>query len=216
MGSGKREIFLVRHGETDFNRKGIVQGSGVDSSLNNRGRAQALLLYERLCNIKFDFIVHSELKRTRETLDPFLSNKESPAIQRSEINEINWGVYEGQLPSPEARAAFRSLIRDWDSGKLDARLEEGESAAELEARTRQFAEWLSKEAFERVLICSHGRTIRALHCTLCGLRMEDMSLLHHNNTGLFQYQKEETDKFWTPLLINDIRHLDQDTGNHSR
>jgi probable phosphoglycerate mutase len=216
MVSGKREIFLVRHGETDFNRKGIVQGSGVDSSLNDRGRAQALLLYERLCNIKFDFIVHSELKRTRETLDPFLLNKETPAIQRSEINEINWGVYEGQLPSPEARAAFRSLIRDWDSGKLDARLEEGESAAELEARTRQFTEWLSKEPFERVLICSHGRTIRALHCTLCGLRMEDMSLLHHNNTGLFQYQKEEKEKFWTPLLINDIRHLDQDTGNHSR
>lgn len=216
MGSGKRAIFLVRHGETDFNRKGIVQGSGVDSSLNDKGRAQAFLLYERLRDIKFDFIVHSDLKRTRETLDPFLSDKKFPVIQRSEINEINWGIYEGQLPSPEARAAFRSLIRDWDSGKLHARLEKGESAAELQARIIQFVDWLTKETFERVLICSHGRTIRALHCTLCGLRMEDMSLLHHNNTGLFQYQNEGAETFWTPILINDVRHLDQDSGNHSR
>ncbi|HYG15236.1 MAG TPA: histidine phosphatase family protein, partial [Bacteroidia bacterium] len=41
----KKTIYLVRHGETEFNRMGIVQGSGVDSELNETGRKQADLFF---------------------------------------------------------------------------------------------------------------------------------------------------------------------------
>ncbi|HMR56571.1 MAG TPA: histidine phosphatase family protein, partial [Cyclobacteriaceae bacterium] len=66
-----KKIYLIRHGQTDFNLKGIVQGSGVDSSLNDRGRAQAEAFYETYKNIAFDKIYTSALRRTRESVIGF-------------------------------------------------------------------------------------------------------------------------------------------------
>ena len=45
-----REIFLVRHGETDFNKAGIVQGRGVNSSINENGQLQAKKFFEHFKN----------------------------------------------------------------------------------------------------------------------------------------------------------------------
>ena len=50
----KKTIYLIRHGQTDFNKQGIVQGSGVDSSLNDEGHAQARKFFEAYHHINFD------------------------------------------------------------------------------------------------------------------------------------------------------------------
>ena len=49
----KKTIYLIRHGETDFNRQGIVQGSGVDSDLNELGLAQAEAFFPELPRYQF-------------------------------------------------------------------------------------------------------------------------------------------------------------------
>ncbi|HCZ37344.1 MAG TPA: histidine phosphatase family protein, partial [Cytophagales bacterium] len=67
-----KKIYLIRHGQTDFNLKGIVQGSGVDSSLNAKGMAQAQAFFEMYKHIKFDKIYTSTLKRTRESVSGFI------------------------------------------------------------------------------------------------------------------------------------------------
>jgi probable phosphoglycerate mutase len=58
----KKTIYLIRHGETDFNRQGIVQGSGVDSDLNELGRAQAEAFFQSYQNVNFDKVYTSALK----------------------------------------------------------------------------------------------------------------------------------------------------------
>ena len=65
-------LYIIRHGETEYNRQGIVQGSGVDGDLNQMGRKQAHFFYRYYQHIHFDYIVTSVLKRTHQTVEPFL------------------------------------------------------------------------------------------------------------------------------------------------
>jgi len=67
-----KKIYIVRHGQTDFNLNGIVQGSGVDSSLNEHGRAQANAFFQQYGAVKFDAIYTSVLKRTIESVETFI------------------------------------------------------------------------------------------------------------------------------------------------
>jgi probable phosphoglycerate mutase len=67
-----KKVYIVRHGQTDFNARGIVQGSGVDSSLNEKGRAQAEAFYEAFKGVKFDKVYTSVLKRTKESVARFI------------------------------------------------------------------------------------------------------------------------------------------------
>ena len=55
-------LYIVRHGETDFNREGIVQGRGVNTALNELGRQQAAALARRFAPIPLDRIYSSPLQ----------------------------------------------------------------------------------------------------------------------------------------------------------
>ncbi|MFM8834340.1 MAG: histidine phosphatase family protein, partial [Cytophagales bacterium] len=67
-----KKIYIIRHGQTDFNLRGIVQGSGVDSSLNDTGRAQANAFFQAYQHVDFDKIYTSKLVRTRESVQQFI------------------------------------------------------------------------------------------------------------------------------------------------
>ena len=57
-----KEIYIIRHGETDLNRQGIVQGSGVDPSLNNTGRQQAESFFRMYHQHPFELVITSTLR----------------------------------------------------------------------------------------------------------------------------------------------------------
>ena len=83
-----KEVFIIRHGQTDLNKDHIVQGSGVDSSLNAYGRKQAAAFYKLYKNQAFEVVLTSALKRTHETVAPFLE-RGLPWEQHPSINEIS-------------------------------------------------------------------------------------------------------------------------------
>ena len=60
-------IYILRHGQTDYNLQGIVQGGGVDTSLNDTGRKQAHAFHEAYKHIPFEAVITSRLKRTHQT-----------------------------------------------------------------------------------------------------------------------------------------------------
>ena len=70
-----KTIYLIRHGETDFNRQGVVQGSGVDSDLNELGQAQAEAFFQAYQHIPFDKVYTSALKRTHQSVKKFLRDE---------------------------------------------------------------------------------------------------------------------------------------------
>ena len=71
------KLYIIRHAETEYNRKGIIQGSEVDSDINDIGESQANSFYEYYKDINFDKIYVSGLKRTFQTIRRFTENGSS-------------------------------------------------------------------------------------------------------------------------------------------
>jgi broad specificity phosphatase PhoE len=197
-------IYIVRHGETDYNRKGIVQGQGVDTSLNELGRQQAAAFFEQYQDRHFELVITSTLKRTKETMLPFIE-KGLPWKQYQEINEIDWGRHEGKQSSPELRADYKRLIDEWNRGNYHAGIEGGETAFQMGQRLQRFIDQVQQMPEQKILVCSHGRAIRALLCLMQAEPLKFMNNYQHANTGL--YQVEQQGQRFRFLLENDLSHL---------
>lgn len=202
----QKTVYIVRHGETDYNRLGIVQGQGVDSSLNETGRLQAQAFYDHYHQSGFEVVLTSKLKRTHETMAPFIKDG-LRWEQFPEINEIDWGKHEGKKSTPDMHLQYKAMIESWESGDLHAKLEGAESAADLGQRLSDFVHALSQRPEERILVCSHGRAMRALMCLLRQQPLMQMNTYKHSNTGLYKAAYSGIE--YEFLLENDLTHLDQ-------
>jgi probable phosphoglycerate mutase len=199
-----KTVYLLRHGETDYNLKGIVQGSGVNSSLNDTGRQQAAAFYERYREVPFELVVTSRLKRTYETVRPFIESGLT-WVEKAEINEMSWGIHEGKLASPEMIASYQEMKEGWLRGDYSLRIEGGESAAELGERLERFIAWLRRRPEELILVCSHGRALCALVTLMQGEPLSEMNKYRHSNTGL--WRARQFPNLFQFDLENDRRHL---------
>jgi probable phosphoglycerate mutase len=204
-----KNIFILRHGETENNRLAIVQGSGIDGSLNETGQLQAQAFYLKYQHLPFELVVTSTLQRTHQTVKGFI-DKGIPWVQLSAINEMNWGVHEGKSYTTWMEQPYKQAISDWQKGIYETRLEAGESAAELAARLAVFMEWLHGRTENNILICSHGRAMRCMMTYFFGLPVSDMEKFSHKNTGVYHFLQDK-DGF-NPILINDISHLNLSDG----
>lgn len=199
-----KTIYIVRHGETEYNRLGIVQGSGIDKELNEYGQLQALALYEYYKAVPFDVVITSRLQRTHQTMRSFIEQG-IPWEQFKEINEMNWGHYEGKPSSPAMHADYLVVKEQWNKGIYDARLPGAESAAELGERLNRFIEHLWNRKEKHILVCSHGRAMCGLVSLMNGEPLSEMNKYKHSNTGLWRlhYDGEKA----VIDLENDTRHL---------
>ncbi len=89
-----KKIYIVRHGETDYNKRKVLQGSSIDASLNEKGQNQSDDFYQKYKAIKFDIILTSKLKRSIESVHKFIK-KGVEHKSFGELNEINWGKFDG-------------------------------------------------------------------------------------------------------------------------
>lgn len=204
-------LYILRHGETEFNRLGIVQGSGVDTDLNETGREQARAFFETYQEIDFQLVVTSKLRRTHQTVASFLE-KEIPWIATEDINEISWGDQEGKAHSPERAAIYKWMIGEWKNGNLDASLPNGETARQLRDRVGRFVEWLKTRSEKHILVATHGRTLRCLVTMFKGLGPADMEGVPHSNTGLYVIHFQNGEFVFE--VENDTSHLTELTFSH--
>jgi broad specificity phosphatase PhoE len=200
-----KKIYIIRHGQTDFNLKGIVQGSGVDSSLNDRGKAQARAFFQAYEHIKFDKIYISALKRTKESVDQFLS-KGLPYESLTGLNEISWGNKEGERITPEEDEYYHWMLNQWQLGNTHERIEGGESPDDVAKRQEgALSHILSQTEENTVLICMHGRAMRILLCRLLNYPLRSMDMFEHENLCL--YSLEHTGSMFVIKKHNDTTHL---------
>lgn len=200
-----RTIFLLRHGQTDFNVRGIVQGSGVDSSLNDTGRQQAARFFAAYGHVPFDKVYTSALRRTHESVQQFL-DLGLPHEAHTGLNEISWGVREGTRITMAEDEEYRRVLAGWNAGDTHARLLGGESPEEVAARQRPFIELLRARTDERtVLVCLHGRALRVLLCQLLRYPLSCMEGFEHSNLCL--YKLEYTGSVFTVKNFLDVSHL---------
>jgi len=200
----EKQIFIIRHGETEYNRRRIVQGSGIDSDLNGLGQAQAHAFFEHYGSHSFDLVLTSRLKRTHQTVEPFLQ-RGLPWEQFEELNEISWGDLDGSPSTPELISIYKEVVGEWQRGNFSARHGNGESAEEMGERLQRFITHLRQRPEKQILICSHGRAIRAMICLMLEKSMREMEAFGHANTGL--YRLGFRDQTFHLELENDTRHL---------
>lgn len=182
----EKTLYIIRHGQTDLNLKGIVQGRGVDSPLNETGKRQAEAFYTHYRHVEFDKIYTSTLVRTHQTVALF---KGIPTEQLAGLDEIGWGIYEGREQTPDIMAGFVTLTEGWRRGELDRAVEGGETPNQLAARQRDVLTHILSRRDERtVLICMHGRAMRVLLCLLIERDIALMDEFPHTNTALYKVQ----------------------------
>ena len=88
------KIYFIRHGETDWNKEGKLQGR-VDIPLNEEGRHVAELTCEALKEEHFDIAFTSPLSRAYETAEIILRGRNVPIMKDERIIEVGFGTYEG-------------------------------------------------------------------------------------------------------------------------
>lgn len=200
-----KKLYIIRHGETELNRLGIVQGRGVNTDLNETGRAQADAFYEHYKAIKFDKIYTSTLKRTHQTVQHFI-NLGIPWEQLAGLDELAWGIWEGKPNTEEARSAFKLIMEKWQGGNYEAKFEAGESPNEVMYRQQQAMEIIERKDDEKcILICMHGRAMRLLLCLLNKKPLCEMGDFPHQNTVLYQLDYENG--HYNIIEFNNTNHL---------
>lgn len=200
-----KKLYIIRHGETDYNKAGIVQGSGIDSSLNETGFNQAEMFYNKYKNISFDKVYTSQLVRTHQSVKSFLDSGIEHQILPG-LNEINWGIKEGEKVSFELDSYYMKVAQAWRSGKLSEALEGGESPLDVQKRqVEALNQILNNKKEKTILICMHGRAMRIFMSLLLNTDMKLMDEYEHSNLCL--YQLELNQGVFNLISRNNTSHL---------
>ena len=194
-------LYIIRHAETEHNNLGLIQGSEVDSNLNEIGYQQSDLFFDFYKDVNFEKIYVSGLKRTFQTVQRFIDIG-IPFEKFDEFNEISWGVNQGKN---DYLKEYKELTKSWKNGYLDNKFDMGESPNEMIIRLMKGFKKIIKENFSKVLICIHGRALRIILSKLMDNDLRKMDKYNHSNTGLYilNYQKE----IFSLELLNDRRHI---------
>lgn len=158
------KIYVIRHGETNANRDGVLQGAS-NWPLNEDGIKLAKMTGENMKGIKFDACFSSPLDRAKQTAELVLKYSENNIdIQFDKrIQELNMGIYEGKKIKPDELEVpvFKILLFKWNAF-LCGRFKGGETVRELCKRTQELLKEVSKMDYENVLISTHGCAMRAM------------------------------------------------------
>lgn len=188
-------IGFIRHGLTDWNALGKIQGQ-TDIPLNEEGRRQARLLAERLLQEPYtwDFIVTSGLSRAEETGLIIASTLQIPMLEPdARLRERAYGQLEG-LTASERETRYGKEWRLQDLGQ--------EKDPELLARGLEFLEDMSNRYPEsNMLVVSHGGFLAQLYGSL----YKDRLIERIGNLSITILEKKDVD--WVPRLFNCTKHL---------
>lgn len=188
-------IGLIRHGLTDWNAIGKIQGQS-DIPLNDEGRMQAEMLGDRLLQepYRWDYCITSTLSRAAETGKIIADKLGIPILEPDHrIRERAYGQVEG-LTAAEREKKWG---KDWDLMQLGQETDE-----QLQARALAFMEDISAQHPDRnVLVISHGGFLAQLYIAL----YKDKFSERIGNLSLTILEKKERE--WNPLLYNCTRHI---------
>src|SRR4051794_39444731 len=167
-------LLLVRHGQTEWNALGLMQGQTADIPLTDLGHAQAAAAAAELARLAPGALISSDLLRAAQTAEHCARATGLPVTVTSALREQGYGVLEGR-PSRELWD-----VVDWTDPHWSA--EGGESLAQLHARVAAFVKELqAAPPAEVVAVVTHGDTIRAVQAVAAGLGPEGMPAVTPHN-----------------------------------
>lgn len=162
------ELYLIRHGRTNENIKGVYLGSS-NPSLDKKGIEESYEIKNKLKNIDIFKVYSSPLNRCKETAEIIFQNSEIEEI--NELKEIDFGVWEGKSYkeiSNEYSSEFQKFIDNY----RDFQFPEGENFKEFYERVKKVIWNIKKSKLERVAIVAHEGTLRVILCNLLGIGID--------------------------------------------
>jgi 2,3-bisphosphoglycerate-dependent phosphoglycerate mutase len=185
-------ITLVRHGESTWNELGLIQGQNDLAQLTEAGRVQARVVADSLKSLGFDRLVASDLARARQTAEIIGSELNLHVSTDPLLRERCFGALEGQ--PQEALDASSSGIVDGVIVDPDARPEGGESFRDVVTRAGVFFEAARDYLHgERLLVVTHGGTIRALRAYVEALPLEGLDAIAVTNCSVWDLYPSPVD-----------------------
>jgi broad specificity phosphatase PhoE len=192
-------VYLVRHGETEWNRDGNRYAGRTDLDLSDFGREQARLASQALAHIPFGAVYCSTLKRSRVTAEIVAGERGLPLVVRPELVEIDFGAWEG-LTREEIERDHAESWRAWRADPETARAGgTGETGREAcDRMVTCIEEILAGEG--AVLAVGHNSVNRLLIAGTLGMPLRNYPQLTQHNLGVNVVERQEGALRW--LRIN--------------
>mmetsp|Transcript_25295 Transcript_25295/g.58741 ORF Transcript_25295/g.58741 Transcript_25295/m.58741 type:complete len:245 (+) Transcript_25295:103-837(+) len=177
---GISHVLLVRHGETDWNAEGRMQGQ-LDVALNDAGRQQARRFGQHLVRLgiapRISAVVSSDLSRAKETADIIAEVCSNPERQLDpRLREVSTGDLQGLLVK-DVQSKIQAVKAAWDRGDFSCAYPGGESADLAMLRGLKALDDAAQLG-SVVLVVAHGGVMRlsAIGIELCGVQITAASL----------------------------------------
>ncbi len=202
------KLYLVRHGETDWNRLGKFQGQ-VDVALNDKGQAQAKATARASLAWGATAMYSSPLARTMQVAGEIANLTGLTIIPDPRLKELDLGDVEG-VSGSEMRSGWPDVHEVWRDSPELAAMPGGESLVQLEDRVWQSfldIETAHAEA-DNVIVVSHNFAIRALCGKLAGIPLTHFHRLYLNLASVSVFHRSGLG--WRLLGYNSTHHLPPD------
>ncbi|WP_206810627.1 histidine phosphatase family protein [Paradesulfitobacterium ferrireducens] len=202
------KIILTRHGETQWNIEGRVQGM-LDSPLTERGLNQAKRLASRLKQEGIQYLYASDRPRALATAEVIRTEigLTAPVLPAPQFRELSFGEWEGKVWA-ELRESYTDIFAVWDKSPYLVQIPGGETMPVVAERAWDYLKALiKKHAGETICIVTHGLTLKLLVTKALGFDVSDwkktpwqfntaLNILEHNGNAIL------------PMVLGDCTHLE--------
>ena len=196
---------LVRHGESEGNFAGSLQGSRLDTPLSETGRRQAECLAAHLAGEEIDTVWASPMIRARETADAVAAVLGKGVSLDPDLVEFDWGAWSGRPYDGEIEKEISGVRARWRAGETGLSPSGGESPARAALRADRFLARLLASGARAPLVVAHGRFNRILMTRLLGRSLARMDEIRQRNGSLSVFEWDGSQPA-APLLLDDVSY----------
>lgn len=208
------KIYLVRHGESVANAKGIYQGQTYDTPLSVMGKKQAEALANYFKDKNINMILTSPLIRTKETAQKVANLKHLKIFDTPEIIETNHGEWEG-LEKKVISDKWPNIYQLWLKRPSEVRFPGGETFLETRKRVIHWWNCITKEDVN-LLVVTHDNVIRIIVAEILGLNLDNIWRFQLNPAAVTLIEVKDGD--FHLLALDEKNHLGKllvNLGNHA-
>jgi broad specificity phosphatase PhoE len=201
-------IYIVRHGQTEWNLLGKTQGHG-NSDLTPKGIEQAELLADSMTKYPIDYIYSSDLGRAYQTAE-IIGNKLSIEVEKTEaLREMNFGTWEGRIIK-DIIEEDPELYKMWRNEPHLAKIPQGETLSQIKERTDAFIKEINeKYDGKHIVLVTHSLCARIMLLSFLDSDVKNIYRINQANTALNIIELRD----YGPVVMkmNDTTHIINDT-----
>ena len=201
-------IYIVRHGQTEWNLLGKTQGHG-NSDLTPKGIEQAELLADSMTKYPIDYIYSSDLGRAYQTAE-IIGNKLNIEVEKTEaLREMTFGTWEGRIIK-DIIEEDPELYKMWRNEPHLAKIPQGETLSQIKERTDAFIKEINeKYDGKHIVLVTHSLCARIMLLSFLDSDVKNIYRINQANTALNIIELRD----YGPVVMkmNDTTHIINDT-----